>query len=76
MVLNYVNEIAELHRRVRILASHPGRQDLVEYLWMIQFFGMSSGSIPCKNPGHRPLPAQASIPPPPLQQGVGDPVAQ
>ena len=46
-------------------------------------FGMSSGSIPCENPGHRPensghrpVPAQAPIPPPPPQQGVGDPVAQ
>ena len=39
-------------------------------------FGMSSGSIPCENPGHRPIPAQAPIPPPPPQQGVGDPVAQ
>ena len=28
-------------------------------------FGMSSGSIPCENPGHRPMPAQAPIPPPP-----------
>ena len=36
-------------------------------------FGMSSGSIPCENRGHRPAPAQAPIPPP---QGVGDPVAQ
>ena len=35
-------------------------------------FGMSPGSIPCENPGHRPMPAQAPIP----QQGVGDPVAQ
>ena len=33
-------------------------------------FGMSSGSIPCENPGHRPVPAQAPIPPPPPQQGV------
>ena len=32
-------------------------------------FGISSGSIPCKNPGHSPIP-------PPPQQGVGDPVAQ
>ena len=39
-------------------------------------FGISSGSIPCENPGHRPMPAQAPIPPPPPQQGVGDPVAQ
>ena len=39
-------------------------------------FGVSSGSIPCENPGHRPMPAQAPIPPPPPQQGVGDPVAQ
>ena len=39
-------------------------------------FGISSGSIPCENPGHRPIPAQAPIPPPPPQQGVGDPVAQ
>ena len=39
-------------------------------------FGISSGSIPCENPGHRPTPAQAPIPPPPPQQGVGDPVAQ
>ena len=37
-------------------------------------FGISSGSIPCENPGHRPIPAQAPIPPP--QQRVGDPVAQ
>ena len=37
-------------------------------------FGISSGRIPCKNPGHRPIPAQAPIPPP--QQRVGDPVAQ
>ena len=37
---------------------------------------MSSGSIPCENPGHRPMPAQAPIPHPPPQQGVGDPVAQ
>ena len=35
-------------------------------------FGISSGSIPCENPGHRPIPAQAPIPPPPPQQGVGD----
>ena len=33
-------------------------------------FGISSGSIPCENPG------QALIPPPPPQQRVGDPVAQ
>ena len=39
-------------------------------------FGISSGSIHCENPGHRPMPAQAPIPPPPPQQGVGDPVAQ
>ena len=39
-------------------------------------FGISSGSIPCENPGHRPIPAQAPIPPPPPQQRVGDPVAQ
>ena len=39
-------------------------------------FGMSSGSIPCETPGHRPVPAQAPIPPPPPQQGVRDPVAQ
>jgi len=26
-------------------------------------FGMSSGSIPCENPGHGPAPAQAPIPP-------------
>ena len=39
-------------------------------------FGISSGSIPCENSGHRPIPAQAPIPPPPPQQGVGDPVAQ
>ena len=39
-------------------------------------FGISSGSIPCENPGHRPTPAQAPIPPPPPQQGAGDPVAQ
>ena len=39
-------------------------------------FGISSGSIPCKNPGHRPMPAHAPIPPPPPQQRVGDPVAQ
>ena len=39
-------------------------------------FGISSGSILCENPGHRPIPAQAPIPPPPPQQGVGDPVAQ
>ena len=39
-------------------------------------FGISSGSIPCEYPGHRPMPAQAPIPPPPPQQGVGDPVAQ
>ena len=39
-------------------------------------FGISSGSIPCENPGHRPIAAQAPIPPPPPQQGVGDPVAQ
>ena len=39
-------------------------------------FGVSSGSIPCKNPGHRPTPAQTPIPPPPPQQGAGDPVAQ
>ena len=31
-------------------------------------FGISSGSIPCENPGHRPIPAQAPIPPPPPQQ--------
>ena len=30
-------------------------------------FGISSGSIPCKNGGHRPIPVQASIPPPSLQ---------
>ena len=24
-------------------------------------FGISSGSIPCENPGHRPMPAQAPI---------------
>ena len=34
------------------------------------------GSIPCENPGQRPIPAQAPIPPPPPQQRVGDPVAQ
>ena len=34
------------------------------------------GGIPCGNPGHRPMPAQAPIPPPPPQQRVGDPVAQ
>ena len=39
-------------------------------------FGISSGSTPCENSGHRPIPAQAPIPPPPPQQGVGDPVAQ
>ena len=39
-------------------------------------FGISSGSIPCENSGHRPIPAQAPIPPPPPQQRVGDPVAQ
>ena len=39
-------------------------------------FGISSGSIPCENQGHRPIPAQAPIPPPPPQQRVGDPVAQ
>ena len=39
-------------------------------------FGSSSGSIPCENPGHRPIPAQAPIPPPSPQQRVGDPVAQ
>ena len=39
-------------------------------------FEISSGSIPCENPGHRPMPAQAPIPPPAPQQGVGDPVAQ
>ena len=39
-------------------------------------FGISSGSIPCENPGHRPIPAQAPIPPPAPQQRVGDPVAQ
>ena len=39
-------------------------------------FGMSSGSVPCENPGQRPMPAQAPIPPPPPQQGVRDPVAQ
>ena len=33
-------------------------------------FGIFFGSIPCENPGHRPIPAQAPIPP------VGDPVAQ
>ena len=38
-------------------------------------FGISSG-IPCENPGHRPTPVQAPIPPPPPQQRVGDPVAQ
>ena len=38
-------------------------------------FRISSGSIPCENPGHRPIPAQAPIPPPPPQQRVGDPVA-
>ena len=38
-------------------------------------FGISSGSILCENPGHRPIPAQARIPPPPPQQRVGDPVA-
>ena len=37
-------------------------------------FGISSRSIPCENPGHRPT--QASIPPPPPQQGAGDLVAQ
>ena len=46
-------------------------------LWAMNdaVFGMFSGSIPCENPGHRPMPAQAPIPPPPPQQG-GDPVAQ
>ena len=39
-------------------------------------FGISSGSIPCENSGHRPIPAQSPIPPPPPQQRVGDPVAQ
>ena len=39
-------------------------------------FGISSGSFPCENPGQRPIPAQAPIPPPPPQQRVGDPVAQ
>ena len=41
-----------------------------------QFLECLLGSIPCENPGHRPMPAQAPIPPPPPQQGVGDPVAQ
>ena len=35
-----------------------------------------TASIPCENPGHRSMPAQAPIPPSPPQQGVGDPVAQ
>ena len=42
----------------------------------VPVFGISSGSIPYENPGHRPVPAQAPIPPPPPQQRVGDPVAQ
>ena len=44
--------------------------------WNDPVFGISSGSIPCENSGHRPIPAQAPIPPPPPQQRVGDPVAQ
>ena len=39
-------------------------------------FGISSRSIPCENPGHRPIPAQAPIPLPPPQQRVGNSVAQ
>ena len=42
---------------------------------MIQFLEFLLEVFP-ENPGHRPIPAQVPIPPPPPQQGVGDPVAQ
>ena len=36
-------------------------------------FGISSGSIPCENPGHRPIPAPTPPPPPAGSAGVKDP---